>query len=224
MNLRHLPIEFRLATAEDGEDKPEGILIGYAAIYDETYRIGYSMKESITAGAFDASIASQGGVIPIFYAHSWSQQKSAVPQAPIGVGYVTSDKKGVKVRAELFINDNPTARSVYLAAAAGALREWSVGHLPITIRMDEDDDTVEHIDASELLEASVCLRGANPKTEMVQVRSEDEEHEETTDENEDEDAPAILDDAWALLRVAAVRESLSVLVQSDGSHTASNQE
>jgi HK97 family phage prohead protease len=219
-DLRHLPIEFRLASAEDGEET-EGVLIGYASIYDESYRIGYASKESITPGAFDASIAAQGGVIPIYYEHSWSSQKSSVPQAPIGVGYVSSDKKGLKVRAELFINDNTTARSVFLAAKAGALREWSVGHVATAIRFDDEDKDLEHIDQSMLLEASVVLRGANPKTEMVEVRSDASLDDDEADENVDTD-PTVLDTAWELLSNAEVRSS--VMVQWDSSTENDNEE
>lgn len=205
MELRQLPLRFRTAATDDGDDI-EGVLEGYASVYDVEYRIDYNLKETIAPGAFDESIKAQGGVIPIFYAHDWSTLKSAVPQPPIGVGYVSSDKKGVRVRAELFMDD-PKARSVWQSAKAGALREWSVGYSAKVVEFDEDDGELERVLEGELLEASVVLRGANPATEMVEVRSQSEESEG--------EAPVLLEDSWALLGRAEVRST--VMVQWDGS-------
>lgn len=159
VRLRRAPIVLR---AEEGA--PEGILVGYASVYDVQYRIGYGLSEEIAPGAFDASIRDGGGVIPIFYQHDWTN--------PIGVARASSDAHGLKVEAQLFVADNERARSVYLATAAGALREWSVGFYPSGIELRaEDGEEVERVTAADLAEASVVVRGANPETEMVSVRS-----------------------------------------------------
>lgn len=157
-NVRYFPIELRAQA-----DGPEGVLVGYASVFDAQYRIGYGLKESITKGAFAKSLSDRDGVLPIFYEHDWDN--------PIGYASAKEDQKGVHVEATLFVDFNERARSVYEAAKAGALREWSIGFYPTTIRKDEEDPSLEHVEEGELVEASVVVKGANPKTEMVEVRS-----------------------------------------------------
>lgn len=161
--LRHAPIELRAST----EEGSEGRLRGYASVYDVSYRIGWGLREEIAPGAFADSLAARDGVIPIFYQHDWND--------PIGVARATEDSKGVHVEAQLFVDDNERARSVWLAAKAGALREWSIGFYPSTIEVrsaDDDSGTeIERIIDGDLAEASVVVRGANPATEMLEVRA-----------------------------------------------------
>lgn len=188
VHRREFFVEFR--AADDGD---EGVLEGLATVYDVEYRIGWGLKESIVRGAFDASIAARGGVVPIFHQHDWSN--------PIGVGYLTSEEQGVNVRAELFVNDNPLARSVYLAGKAGALREWSIGFQPETITTRDDDPNVEYVERGILLECSTVVKGANPSTTMsARAEAEAETVQET-----DADAPALAEAVWDSLDNPAVR-------------------
>jgi HK97 family phage prohead protease len=161
VRLRHAPVELR---AEEGD--PEGVLRGYASVYDVQYRIGWGLKEEIAPNCFARSIADHEGIVPIFYQHDWDN--------PIGYAMVSEDAKGLKVEAHLFIAENERARSVWLAAKAKALREWSIGFYPGTIetRFDEESGVdIERIIDGDLAEASVVVRGANPMTEMLDVRS-----------------------------------------------------
>lgn len=165
--LRHLPVDMR-AKQTDEPDAPAGVLVGYATVFDTEYPILYGLIESITAGAFDESLKERDGILPVFYEHDWRE--------PIGYANAESDDRGVKVETTLFIDDVERSRAVWLGAKAGALREWSIGYLPTTIRIAKDEGEraeVEHIDKGELLEASVVVKGANPGTEMLNVRSID---------------------------------------------------
>lgn len=175
--LRYAPIELRAAATPDA---PQGILEGYASVYDVEYRIGYGLNEAIAPGAFSDSLAKRDNVLPVFYQHDWNN--------PIGYARASEDEKGLHVQAHLFTDVNPTAASVYAATAAGALREWSIGFVPTTIETRSEDQTadaptVEYVLAADLLEASVVVKGANPATEMVGVRAE--VAEETVPEMED---------------------------------------
>lgn len=165
LKLRRFGVELRAAA---GDDAPEGVLEGYATVYDVGYGIGWGITEQIAPGCFDRSIADQNGIIPIFYMHDWDN--------PIGHATVTSDAKGVRVVATLYIDVNERAMSVWLAAKAGALREWSIGFYPQTIEINvgEDGDDTETITAGDLAEASIVVRGANPETEMIDVRNKPE--------------------------------------------------
>lgn len=163
---RYFVMAFRAAALDDVE-APEGVLRGYASVYDVQYRIGYNLKEEIAPAAFRDSLAAADGIIPIFYMHDWDN--------PIGYAKATEDAHGVHVEATLFIADNERARSVWLAAKAGALREWSIGFYPSTVEMRTDEESgqeVERVTEGDLAEASVVVRGANPVTSMLEVRGE----------------------------------------------------
>lgn len=181
--LRRFGVELRAAASDDA---PEGVLEGYATVYDVGYGIGWGITEQIAPACFDLSIAEQNGIIPIFYMHDWDN--------PIGHATVTSDAKGVRVVATLYIEVNERAMSVWLAAKAGALREWSIGFYPqvIEISVDADGDDLETITQADLAEASIVVRGANPETEMIDVRSM-----VTVTEEEAAEAQRLLDEAAA---------------------------
>ncbi len=143
----------------------EGVLVGYATVWGVTYPVGGGLREQIARGAFAASLAAQGGVIPTFYEHDWSQ--------PLGWAQASEDATGLRVEARLLIDENEKARSVWRAAQAGALKEWSIGYRPETITLsDSEAGPVEIVEVAELIEASVVVRGANPATSMVNVRRE----------------------------------------------------
>lgn len=161
-------VRYRTFEMRAAQDAPEGTVEGYITVFGTEYPIGWGLRERIEPGAFDASLAARGGVIPIYYQHDHRSGGT-----PIGVGEVTRDDKGYWVRAELFIDDDPKARTVWRTMAKGALREWSVGFTTAEegdVRVERD---VEIIQRGDLMEASVVLRGANPDTETLAVRSED---------------------------------------------------
>lgn len=184
VKLRHLPVELR---AE--KDAPAGVLRGYITTFDSPYNIGGNLFEEIARAAFDASLAQRDNVIPIFYQHDWDN--------PIGYATVRSDAHGAMVEVQLFIDANERARSVWLAAAAGALREWSVGFYPKVIETREDDGKIiERIIEGDLAEASVVVRGANADTSMLEVRARESlrakiETAQKRDADADEDPGAV---------------------------------
>lgn len=161
MRTRRLPIELRSA---DGQ--PEGVLVGYVTTWDSRYPIGRDRYEVIQRNAFDESIARSGGVFPLFFEHDWTNK-----EVPCGFFTASADDHGLRVDAQLFL-DTDKGKSVWLAAQAGALREWSIGFgaEDSGIRYDAATKT-EFIEVGDLLEASVCIRGKNPATEMIEVRS-----------------------------------------------------
>jgi len=214
MKPRRLAVQFR-AMPEEGE----GVLVGYATVYDSPYQIGDKAFESITRGAFDDSLAAQDNVIPVFWEHTWTSVKGT-PQPPIGVARAKSDEHGLRVEAKLFVDDLPEAKAVWLAAKEGGLREWSLGYVANEVRQDQELRNLEHVDRGEVLEASVVVRGA-ANTEMIAVRAATiddvrlaaAESQESNEDRSEADDPAILEEAWSLLSNPAVREALSVMVQ-----------
>ena len=158
--MRYRSFEVRAAA-----DAPEGVVEGYITKFDVDYPIGWGLRERITAESFRGSIEERDGVLPIMYQHDHKNP-------PIGVATLTTDEQGVLARVQMFLEDARGA-AVYRAMQAGALREWSVGFTTPNEGDVERDRDVEIIIRGDLLEASVVLRGANPDTETLSVRSED---------------------------------------------------
>jgi HK97 family phage prohead protease len=207
--------EVRLDEGANGEP-PRGILGGVAATYGNAYMGEYGL-EQLERGAFDEDLAKRNGIIPVFYQHGWAKAANA---APIGYAKVSSKAKTLNVQATLFIDSDPTARSVFLAAQAGALREWSIGYLPTktTNLQTKQGEPVVQTNQGQLLEVSVVVKGANPETTMPLVaehRGDDPDSDDELELVELSDSRAIRDElarqnAWRLLELAP-RETIRAL-------------
>lgn len=174
-------VGLRLDVVPDAEGEPQGRLAGYASVYGKPFRGEFGM-EQLNSGVFAQHIAEKGNVIPIFYQHGWAKLANA---APIGHAIVEENSRGLKVDAQLYIDSDATAASVFRAAQAGALKEWSIGYIPTTItQYEKDGATVEAADVGTLLEASVVVKGANPWTTMPIVHEASEQDVDAGDEFE----------------------------------------
>jgi HK97 family phage prohead protease len=153
----------RLAAAAPTDDVPQGILEGYASVFDVPYSTGRTTREVIKAGAFAESLKKTGGVMPLFYEHRWGD-------GPIGVVTASEDETGLRVRAEVFMDD-PRGRNVWRATLAGAFDEWSIGYLVDASKsvFASDSPNLEQVFAADVLESSVVVKGANPGTFMTRV-------------------------------------------------------
>jgi HK97 family phage prohead protease len=160
---RHTALRLRVA------DSSQGIVEGVGATFGVPYGIDGGRKEILRSGAFTESITKGGGVVPVFWAHSWAKDNGA----PIGVATVSTRDGQLHTRAQLFIDTNETARSVFEAAKAGALREFSVGFVTpnaTDVRLNGDTDEVIR---GDLLEVSVVMKGAGV-TGVTSVREKPE--------------------------------------------------
>lgn len=185
-STRQIPIELRAEV-----DGPDGILTGYASVYETSYAVGGGLSEVIRRNAFADSIRQINGVVPVFWNHGWAKPANATP---IGVARVREDDKGLFVEAELFM-DTTEGTSVWRSAKAGALREWSIGFKANEVA--KRDAKTEEVITGSLLETSVVVCGANPGTEMLDVRSAEDDADDQSetdppegDEVETEDPPA----------------------------------
>lgn len=140
----------------------EGVLVGVVSTIDDPYAIGASVDEVITRGTFDLDKQ-----IPLFWEHDWKA-------GPIGHSRALR-VEGNEIVGEFEVyTDDVRGRSVWRAAKAGALQEFSVGFLPAqggVQRSRTADRTVETITRADLLETSVVVRGANPSTRTVETRA-----------------------------------------------------
>lgn len=122
----------------------------------------------VARGAFTKTLAD--GPKPIVWSHDW-----LLP--PIGETIEASETdEGLYVKARLFIapeEDHATARQVYTAMRAGALKEFSWGgRVTEETRRENQDGTITWIlNEIDLVEYGPCLKGANPATQLIGVKS-----------------------------------------------------
>lgn len=163
--LRHLSSSFELREAGDGGES--GILVGVVTTYDSPYEIGFGWREQIHEGAFAESLERQGA-IPVYLQHNHRA-------APLGVARMVPGEAGaLTMRAELFL-DHPDAMAAYRAAQQGALREWSIGFYygdedAGDVQVDRKNSLIS-VRKGDLAEVSLVVRGANPDTKTLDVRS-----------------------------------------------------
>jgi len=156
--------------ALSGADDEPGTFEAVVAVFGNVDR----SEEVIAPGAFTDSLAA--GLPPIVWSHDWRTP-------PIGVALDAAETdEGLVVKGRLFIgedDDSPLARQVYTAMrntdgrGRPALREWSVG-LEVKSERYEDRDgrKVVVLEALDLIECGPCLKGVNPETRTVAVKTD----------------------------------------------------
>ena len=137
--------------------------------------------DRILPGAFKKSLAewkNRGRSVPVLWSHN-----KEIP--PIGV---VSDAKeaggGLRVKARLFIEDNPLAKSIHAAMKGGALQEFSFGY---GVRdggsktTHEKGRAVRNLLSLHLGEISPVFQGMNPATALLGVKSDLESQRDEID-------------------------------------------
>lgn len=232
--LRYRSVQMR-ASSED-----EGVLTGYATLYDTSYQIAPGLTETIKRGAFDTALDEVDGIVPVFWNHGWAKTNAA----PIGWAKLRGDEHGIHIdEAHLFLNTDEGAR-VWAASAATALREWSLGFRAERIRRRGKDEGIEE---GSIIELSVVIKGAAKTTmsvrseaDLIALREAEvaagcEVIDETEDPSQDDGAEAtegesasdesgetesdgdvqLLEQAYGLLAHKGVRDALRVMEQTN---------
>ncbi len=157
---------------ETSETEKFGIIEGESATFGVKYRISPTRTESLRDGAFDASLAEKGGVLPVFWSHGWKKTN----ETPIGHAMMRAEDGVMKTTAHLYIHTDPRARSVFEATDAGALTEWSVGFLtpnPDDVQLRGDNEEVVR---GDMLEVSIVMKGAG-LTAVTNTREDESDAE-----------------------------------------------
>lgn len=195
--LRHIPASVvRTREGADDDGKALGIVEGYSAVYDEPYRVGAGLTESISQRAFDRSIRERSGVIPVFWAHGWKKNNDT----PIGHAEVREDGTGLHTTAYLYIEDEPRIRSLYNSVVNGAIKEWSVGFLPTEdgiVATRTATGVNEDITDADLIETSLALKGMNPGTFVSATRADELEGDADEDDESSDDGAGEPDETEA---------------------------
>lgn len=164
---RYLTAEVKTRAA--GADTPPGSFEAYASAYGIDYQVDENTFEQIAAGAL-----ADTGVIPVFYQHGGPiGQRWMFP--PIGAATKNdSDDRGLRSTGQLFVEEGgPDVVRVYRSMEVGALREWSIGFRPTQVRTEKmgKGNTREIVEAATVYEISTVVRGANPGSSTISVRS-----------------------------------------------------
>ena len=126
--------------------------------------------DRVLPGAFAKSLTrwqERGDPIPIIWSHEWGN-----PQAHIGAADpndVVETEDGLVVKGRLDL-DNPFAAQVFRLLKERRVREFSFGY-SIEAERPGKDGANELVDL-DLIEAGPTLKGANPNTELLAVKSD----------------------------------------------------
>jgi HK97 family phage prohead protease len=147
-------------------DSDEGRFEALVSVFGNVDKQG----DRVVEGAFSKSLAewkANGSPIPIIWSHSWAD-----PNAHIGSAdpaEVTETSAGLKVAGRIDL-DNPFAAQVFRLLKERRVKEFSFGY---EVRKEKraKDGANELIDLG-LIEVGPTLKGANPSTELLAVKSE----------------------------------------------------
>jgi HK97 family phage prohead protease len=132
-----------------------------------------SVGDIVEKGAFTDSLSR--GLPPIVWSHQWD-----VP--PIGTTMsATETDQGLVIKGRLFVGegeDSPMARAVYTAMKAKdgrgepTLKEFSFGFCVTDAEYKTvDGEEIRSLKGIDLFEAGPCLKGVNPATQLLAVKS-----------------------------------------------------
>jgi HK97 family phage prohead protease len=132
-----------------------------------------SVGDIVEKGAFADSLSK--GLPPIVWSHQWD-----VP--PIGTTMsATETDQGLVIKGRLFVGegeDSPMARAVYTAMKAKdgrgepTLKEFSFGFCVTDAEYKTvDGEEIRSLKGIDLFEAGPCLKGVNPATQLLAVKS-----------------------------------------------------
>lgn len=140
-----------------------GVIEGYASIFGNVDSYG----EIVEPGAFVKSLeksAKTGRKIKMLWQHD--------PHQPIGVwDDLAEDKKGLRVRGRLLIDQSPKAREAHGLLQAGALDGLSIGYRTIKAAPKEGKAGILSLLELDLLENSVVTFAANERARVEVVKS-----------------------------------------------------
>jgi HK97 family phage prohead protease len=145
-------------------DQGEGVFDALVCAYNVEYDIGWGYSELILPGAFDESLRTQEA-IPVCWDHAWAGV------GPIGTAVAASNADGLYIRGSLFLDLDPMVARIWAAMRAKAVREYSIAFLAQTFVYEAERPYCDQIAQGDLIEATICFRGANPDTQTLDMRS-----------------------------------------------------
>jgi HK97 family phage prohead protease len=149
----------------------EGTFDAIVSVFD----VVDSQGDRVVRGAFERTIKewrASGDPVPVVFAHQWADASQFV--GAIDPKDMEEVARGLRVKGRLFINESEQARWVFELMQKRLVREFSFGWNPYPGGERQGADGVTEISAAELYEVTVCLKGANPWTELLATKSADD--------------------------------------------------
>jgi uncharacterized protein len=168
--LKNLPVRIKVVSDGDPDSAEAGTVEAIVSAFGNVDSYGDRMIK----GAFTDTLADwrdSGDPIPFIFSHDWQN-----PLAHVGVVTDAEERdEGLWVRAQID-RDTEFSRKVYGLLKGRRVREFSFAF--DYVDASETDETDEHglpiwdVRAVKLYECGPCLVGANPATELLDVKSE----------------------------------------------------
>lgn len=162
-NTKHISATATFKVKADGDAVyTHGKVTALVSVFNNVDLVG----DRIMPGAFKKSlqaIETAGKSIPFVWSHQWDN-----PDAYIGkIIDAKETKNGLEVTAALF--DTATAQHIKTLLSEGVVTEFSFAY--DVIKQKEASDGVNELLEVNILEAGPTLKGANPATVLINVRS-----------------------------------------------------
>ncbi|KAE8130219.1 MULTISPECIES: HK97 family phage prohead protease [Bifidobacterium] len=179
MDMKHLTFKTDFKTADANDDKGEfDALVSVFGVTD-------SQSEVVDKGAFDGALnrlQAKGGAMPILWSHQWNDMKSV-----LGSAQAEQTDTGLLVHATLDMTNPESVRALHLMKS-GLVNEFSIGGMVprgTAVTKSEGGRIVRHLKEFDLVEVSLVLKGANPATRLIDVKSaaDDEDASHSLAEN-----------------------------------------
>ena len=153
----NMPVKFKIIESKSDDDK--GIVEAYVSIFDNIDLVG----DIIERGAFAESLAKKlpKGV----WMHDWDKPIAKTVEA-------REDSKGLYIKGQ-FNLDTQRGQEAYSDLKFGIIDEFSIGFRVLDDEWREDGIRV--IKKARLYEWSPVLVGANPDTELINVKNNKKE-------------------------------------------------
>lgn len=155
-----------LPTAVKNVDEA-GVFTAYVSIWDNVDSYGDVMRK----GAFARTLedwAVKGAPIPVLWSH-----RTDDPDMNIGhVLEAVEDHRGLKVRAQIDL-ESPKGQTVYRLMKGGRVREFSFAYSVTdgSAKSDDDGNSYYEIRSVDLFEVGPTPVGANPATELLDLKA-----------------------------------------------------
>lgn len=153
----------------DGEPLGDGQFRAIVSVFD----VVDSQGDVIRPGAFAHSIEQwkAGQPLPILYSHRWED-----PYDNIGeVTDMQETAEGLEIAAQLDMS-NPTAVQAFKLLKDRRCREFSIAGEESDVEYVEDADDPYggywNVKQFDLIEISICLRGSNPETRLLETKAQ----------------------------------------------------
>lgn len=146
------------------------------------YGVVDSYDEEIMPGAFTKSLERFGDdPIPILWNHEWGVMDAHLAEA------TGEDTDEGLVMSMQFDMEDPTSVKAFRLLKSRRIKEFSIGGFEPSDgirRVEKDGQVVWQVYEFELIEVSLVLRGANPETRLIDVKSAAELVAATTDDEQ----------------------------------------